>query len=87
MEIHLIGIILKKSKKSKTDVGIHLIGIQWIAAIVDLLQLKWISPYLRYPTSKMAEIWPPGIFFQYICTCKVSASYLLYLRSSINEII
>ena len=61
--------------------------VQWIAAIVDLLQLKWISPYLRYPTSKMAEIWPPGIFFQYICTCKVSASYLLYLRSSINEII
>ena len=59
--------------------------LQWIAAIVDLLQLKWISPNLRYPTSKMAEIWTPSIFFQYICTCKVSASYRLNSQTCISE--
>ena len=56
--------------------------IQWIAGQVDLLQLKWISQYLRYPTSLMAEIWPPSIFFQYICTCKVSAQSIMYGKGS-----
>ena len=55
--------------------------VKWI-----FLHMKWISQYLGRPPSQMAEIWPPGIFLQYIWTCKVSASYLLYIRNFINEI-
>ena len=50
---------------------------------IDLLQTDIAD--LCYPTSKMAEIWPPGIFFQYICTCKVSASYRLNSQTCISE--
>ena len=79
--------MLLKLRHFPFPIGIYQKFLQLIAVKVDLLQLKWISPYLRYPKSKMGEIWPPGIFLQHICTCKVSASYLLYIRSSINEII
>ena len=53
--------------------------LQALACQVDLT--------IGRPPIQMAEIiWPPGIFFQYAWTCKVSASYLLYIQSSINEI-
>ena len=46
---------------SKECVGFLWKELQWIAGQVDLLQLKWISQYLCYPTSFMAEIWPTSI--------------------------
>ena len=53
---------------------------------VDLFALQ-VDLTIGRPPIQMAEIiWPPGIFLQYIWTCKVSASYLLYIQSSINEI-
>ena len=59
--------------------------LQAIACQVDLFARQGDLTIGR-PPIQMAEIWPPGIFLQYIWTCKVSASYLLYIRNSINEI-
>ena len=42
---------------------------------------KWISQYLRYFLTEMAEIWSPGIFFEDVRTHKISALYLLYFLS------
>ena len=58
--------------------------LQWIAGQVNLLQLKWISQYLRHFLTEMAEIWSPATFFKDVWTCKISALYLLYFLSYHN---
>ena len=52
---------------------------------VDLFALQ-VDLTIGRPPIQMAEIWPPGIFLQYIWTCRISASYLVYIRNSINEV-
>ena len=48
------------------------------------LHSKWISQYLRYFLTEMAEIWSPGTFFEDVRTHKISALYLLYFLSYHN---
>ena len=53
--------------------------LQALACQVDLFA-RQVDLTIGRPPIQMAEIiWPPGIFFQYAWTCKVSAFYLLYI--------